>query len=157
MALLLSFANRVLVAVEDLHVVGMLKNHCLAQSVSDSNFGEIRRQLEYKSTWHGCHLVVIDRFYPSSKTCSACGDVKAELSLSERTFICEACGVVLDRDVNAAINLLHVAVSSTDTRNAYGVGSSGLSEKPSETCHDEVGTKGDIWALSQMSMFLENG
>ncbi len=145
--------NHALVAIEDLHVNGMLKNHCLAQAVSDSNFGEIRRQLEYKSAWHGTHLVTIDRFYPSSKTCSGCGYVKAELSLSERTFTCEACGMVLDRDVNAAINLRVVAVSSTDTLNAYGVGSSGSCESTSETCHGEVGTQGDIRDVSQMSLF----
>src|SRR3989475_1960689 len=62
--------NHALVAIEDLHVAGMLKNHRLAQAVSDCNFGEIRRQLEYKAEWHGAHLVAIDRFYPSSKTCS---------------------------------------------------------------------------------------
>jgi putative transposase len=145
--------NHALVAIEDLHVNGMLKNHGLAQAVSDSNFGEIRRQLEYKSAWHGTHLAVIDRFYPSSKTCSSCGYVKPELSLSERTFRCSACGMVLDRDVNAAINLKVVALSSIDTLNAYGVGSSGLSEKIGETCHGEVGTKWDIWDVSQMSLF----
>ncbi len=114
--------SHALIAIEDLHVAGMLKNHCLAQAVSDSNFGEIRRQLEYKSLWHGTQIVTIDRFYPSSKTCSVCGSVKPELRLSERTFICEDCGNVLDRDLNAAINLMNVAVSSTDTRNACGVG-----------------------------------
>jgi putative transposase len=132
--------NHALVAIEDLHVAGMLKNHCLAQAVSDSNFGEIRRQLEYKAAWHGTHLVVIDRFYPSSKTCSGCGYIKPELSLSERTFICEDCGMVIDRDLNAALNIRNVAVSSIDTKNAHGAGSAGLPEKTSETCHDEVGT-----------------
>jgi len=76
----------------------MLKNHKLAQAVSDSNFGEMRRQLEYKAEWQGAHIVTVDRFYPSSKTCSGCGYVKAELSLGERTFVCEDCGMVLDRD-----------------------------------------------------------
>jgi len=145
--------NHSLIAIEDLHVAGMLKNHCLAQAVSDSNFGEIRRQLEYKAKWHGTHLVTIDRFYPSSKTCSACGSVKPQLSLSERTFICEDCGTVLDRDVNAAINIRNVAGSSLDTRNACGVGSSGMLATGCETPHGEAGTKGDVWALSQTSMF----
>src|SRR6266704_4233942 len=124
--------NHALVGIEDLHVAGMLKNHCLAQALSDSNFGEIRRQLQYKSIWHGVHLVVIDRFCPSSKTCSACGHVKPELSLRERTFVCDCCGLVLDRDLNAALNLKNVAVSSTDTLNACGVGSSGLLNGASE-------------------------
>lgn len=132
--------NHALVAIEDLHVAGMLKNHCLAQAISDSNFGEIRRQLEYKSLWHGTQIVTIDRFYPSSKTCSGCGYVKPELSLSERTFICEECGNVLDRDLNAAINIRDVAVSSIDTRNACGVGSSGILETGCETSHVEAGT-----------------
>lgn len=105
--------NHALIAIEDLHVSGMLKNHKLAQAVSDSNFGEIRRQLTYKAELHGTHLVVIDRFYPSSKTCSACGYVKAQLPLQERTYLCESCGMVLDRDQNAAINLLHEALRTT--------------------------------------------
>ncbi len=132
--------NHALVAIEDLHVAGMLKNHCLAQAVSDSNFGEIRRQLEYKAAWYGTHLVVIDRFYPSSKICSACGYVKPELSLSERTFICEECGNALDRDLNAAINIVTVAGSSLDTQNTCGVGSSGILATGCETAHVEAGT-----------------
>lgn len=132
--------NHALVAIENLHVAGMLKNHCLAQAVSDSNFGEIRRQLEYKAAWHGVQIVTVDRFYPSSKTCSACGYVKPELSLGERTFICEECGNVLDRDLNAAINIRDVAVSSIDTKNACGVGSSGLFVRASETSCVEAGT-----------------
>ena len=80
----------------------MLKNHTLAQAVSDSNFGEIGRQLDYKTSWYGVHLVVMDRFYPSSKTCSACGWIDKNQSLSDRVFVCEDCGSVLDRDENAA-------------------------------------------------------
>ncbi len=130
-----------LVAIEDLHVNGMLKNHKLAQAVSDSNFGEIRRQLEYKAAWHGTHIITIDRFYPSSKTCSGCGYIKPELSLQERTFVCECCGMVLDRDLNAALNLRNVAVGFTDTVNACGAGSSGLFDGASETACDEAGTQ----------------
>ena len=145
--------NHALVAIEDLHVAGMLKNHCLAQAVSDSTFGEIRRQLEYKAAWHGVQIVTIDRFYPSSKTCSGCGYVKPELRLSERIFICEDCGNVIDRDLNAAINLRNVAVSSIDTQNACGEKSSGPLVTESETVLVEAGTKGGIWAMSHMSMF----
>jgi putative transposase len=132
--------NHALVAIEDLNVAGMLKNHCLAQAVSDSNFGEIRRQLEYKSAYYGTHLVLVDRFYPSSKTCSGCGYIKPELSLSERTFVCEDCGMVLDRDLNAAINVRMVAVSSIDTQNAYGERSTGSVNGRCETALVEVGT-----------------
>ncbi len=135
--------NYALVAIENLHVAGMLKNHKLAQAVGDSNFGEIRRQLTYKSELYGTHLIVIDRFYPSSKTCSACGYIKAELSLSERAYTCASCGLVLDRDVNAAVNLLNEAlrttVSSTGSH-ACGVDSSGLFDGTSETVHAEAGT-----------------
>lgn len=139
--------NHALVAIEDLHVAGMFKNHCLAQAVSDSNFGEIRRQLEYKSRRYQTHLVAIGRFYPSSKTCSGCGYIKPELSLSERTFVCEDCGLVIDRDLNAARNLRTVAVSSIDTQNAYGERSAGLFNGTSETTLVEVGTN-QLYGLS---------
>jgi len=152
--------NHALVAIEDLHVAGMLKNHKLAQAVSDSNLGEIRRQLEYKAAWHGTHVVTIDRFYPSSKTCSGCDYIKPELSLRERTFVCEQCGMVLDRDLNAAKNIVAEALRSTASSGgtyACGVDSSGLRNGASETVYVEAGTQGDVWALSQMSMFERTG
>ena len=93
------------VVVEDLNVAGMLKNHCLAKAISDVSFGELRRQIEYKGQWYGVDVVTAGRFYPSSKTCSGCGSVKPLLKLSERKFVCEKCGVVIDRDLNAAKNL----------------------------------------------------
>jgi putative transposase len=105
--------NHALVAIEDLHVAGMLKNHCLAQAVSDSNFGEIRRQLHYKANIYGTSLVVIDRFFPSSKTCSCCGWINAELDLDDRVFVCLDCGYGADRDYNAAKNILQGALRST--------------------------------------------
>ncbi len=91
--------------VEDLHVAGMLANHRLARHVADASFAEFRRQIEYKTTWRGGRVVIADRWFASSKTCSGCGAVKAKLALSERTFVCTACGLVLDRDLNAARNL----------------------------------------------------
>ncbi len=97
--------NYQVICVEDLNVSGMLKNHKLALSISDLGFGEFRRQLEYKSLLNGNTLIVADRWFPSSKTCSGCGHVKAALLLSEREYICEYCGLVIDRDLNAAINL----------------------------------------------------
>ena len=105
--------------VEDLNVAGMVKNHHLARSVSDAALGEFRRQLEYKTARSGAVLRVVDRWYPSSKTCSNCGVVKAKLPLSERTFNCDACGASIDRDLNAAINV-QVAGSATETLNARG-------------------------------------
>jgi putative transposase len=99
--------------VEDLHVAGMLANRRLARHIADAGFGELRRQLGYKTVWNGGRLVVADRWYPSSKTCSGCGTVKTKLALSERTYTCEVCGLVLDRDLNAARNLAALAAKTT--------------------------------------------
>ena len=109
------------VCVEDLNVAGMVKNRHLARSVSDAALGEFRRQLEYKTARSGAVLRVVDRWYPSSKTCSNCGVVKAKLSLSERVFHCDTCGLSIDRDLNAAINI-RVAGSAPETLNARGGG-----------------------------------
>lgn len=97
--------NRI-IAIEDLNVKGMLKNHKLAFHISDAGWGEFRRQLGYKSKKFQSILTVVDRWFPSSKTCCECGNVKSELSLSEREYVCAACGAVNDRDHNAAINIL---------------------------------------------------
>jgi putative transposase len=97
--------NYQVIVIEDLNVSGMIRNHCLALSIADCGFGEFRRQLEYKSILHGNTFIVANRWFPSSKTCSGCGAVKETLLLSEREFECENCGLVIDRDLNAAINL----------------------------------------------------
>ena len=107
------------VCIEDLNVAGMVKNRRLARSVSDASLGEFRRQLDYKTARTGATLHVIDRWYPSSKTCSKCGRVKAKLPLSERVYRCDGCGLVMDRDLNAAINI-KVAGSAPETINAHG-------------------------------------
>lgn len=106
------------ISVEDLNAAGMVKNHRLAKAVSDAAFGEFRRQLEYKTARTGATLHVIDRWFSSSKTCSKCGRVKAKLSLAERTYRCDGCGLVMDRDLNAAVNIL-VAGSAPETLNAH--------------------------------------
>jgi putative transposase len=93
------------VVVEDLNVAGMAKNRRLARAISDAGFGEIRRQIEYKTAWRGGRVIVADRWYASSKTCSGCGVVRAKLLLSERTYVCVGCGLIIDRDENAAQNL----------------------------------------------------
>lgn len=93
------------ITIEDLNVAGMVKNHKLAQALSDVAFGEFRRQLEYKALWYGKNVIVVDRFFPSSKTCSCCGYKLKELKLSVRTFVCPECKTSIDRDLNAAINL----------------------------------------------------
>jgi putative transposase len=99
------------VVAEDLNVAGMVRNRRLARCIAGAGFGEIRRQLGYKSAWNGGQLVLADRWYPSSKTCSGCGVVKAKLPLRTWVFRCEACGLVLDRDLNAARNLAALAAS----------------------------------------------
>ena len=107
------------ISIEDLHVAGMVKNRHLAKHIADAAFGEFRRQLEYKTARSGARLHVVDRWYRSSKTCSCCGRVKAKLSLSERVFNCDSCGLTMDRDLNAAINIC-VAGGAPETLNAHG-------------------------------------
>jgi putative transposase len=100
------------IGIEDLNVRGMVKNQHLARAVSDAGFFEFRRQLEYKARMYGARVVVADRWFPSSKTCSCCGVVKATLALAERTFRCDDCGFEAGRDHNAALNLQRLAASS---------------------------------------------
>jgi putative transposase len=126
------------IVVEDLNVAGMSRSSRgtaeapgrnvraksgLNRSLADASFGEVRRMLEYKCRWYGSELVVADRFFPSSKTCSRCGTVRSQLGLGDRFFTCPACGLSIDRDLNAAINLAgwahpDVAVSASETENA---------------------------------------
>jgi putative transposase len=103
------------IVIEDLNVKGMLKNHCLAGAIADMGFHEFRRQLIYKTARRGGLLIVADRWYASSKLCSNCGYKLASLDLGTRQWACPACHVLHDRDVNAAINLKGLAVSSTVT------------------------------------------
>jgi len=114
------------IVLEDLNVKGMQQNSRLAVSIADAAMGEIRRQLEYKAAWNGVTIIVASRWYPSSKTCSGCGCVKSELSLSERTFTCRECGMVIDRDLNAAINLQQLASKTGESLNAHGGDGSGV-------------------------------
>jgi putative transposase len=137
------------VVVEDLNVAGMLKNRKLARHIADAGFGEIRRQLDYKTQWNGGQLVTADRWFPSSKTCSACGLVKPKLSLQVRTFTCQHCGLTLDRDHNAAINLKHYvdlewpgdAKTGRGADQKTGPGPAGGCETP--TPHRLTGQDGD--------------
>ena len=92
------------IVLEDLNVQGMMSNKHLSKAVQEQGFYEFRRQIEYKAEWAGIKVVIADRFYPSSKTCICCGRVKKDLKLSERIYRCE-CGNVIDRDLQAAINL----------------------------------------------------
>jgi putative transposase len=107
--------NHSKIVVEDLGVSGMMKNRKLARAVADVGWYEFRRQLEYKCEWYGSSLVVASRTFPSSKRCSNCGHKKKELSLSEREYVCEECGVRIERDLNAAMNLVTVSLPETIT------------------------------------------
>jgi putative transposase len=97
------------IVLEDLHVRGMQRNRSLALSLGDASLGELCRQLAYKSEWHGARLVIVDRFFPSSQLCSSCDtlneQMKGPAGLRKRLFECAACGLVIDRDENAALNL----------------------------------------------------
>ncbi|HUY79760.1 MAG TPA: RNA-guided endonuclease TnpB family protein [Ktedonobacterales bacterium] len=115
------------IVIEDLYVAGMLKNHHLAQAIADVGFAEFRRQLTYKAAWYGSRVVVVSRWEPTSKRCSQCGWHDAALTLADRVFRCAACGLTLDRDLNAALNILKLADSSPDSQNACGDASAGLS------------------------------
>jgi putative transposase len=114
-AITTSIAKRATVIVlETLNVQGMMKNRRLAKSLADASMSEFHRQIEYKASWYGAKIVRADQFYPSSKTCSSCGQVKQDLGFAE-TYRCGACGLVLDRDVNAALNLRNLAEGSSVT------------------------------------------
>ena len=106
------------VVIEDLCVSGMMRNRRLARAIADVGMYEFRKQLEYKCRWYGSELVVVPRTFPSSRLCSHFGHKKKELSLSQREYQCEECGLSIDRDLNAALNL--VAVSLPETQNACG-------------------------------------
>ncbi len=100
------------IAVEDLAVHNLLKNHALACAISDAGWRELRRMLEYKTDWYRRTLVVADRFFPSSKLCSVCGALREEMPLSVRVWVC-ACGAVHDREVNAAQNVLAAGLAES--------------------------------------------
>ena len=94
------------ICMEDLNVNGMLRNHKLAESIQEMNFGEFKRILEYKANWYNRKIVYVDRFYPSSKTCHNCGYINKQLKLSDRQWVCPECGNLIERDYNAALNIL---------------------------------------------------
>lgn len=102
--------NHDTICIEDLNIKGMIKNHCLAQSISDASWGEFVRQLEYKADWYGKNILKIGRFEPSSKTCSHCGAINHDLTLKDREWTCSVCGTKHDRDINAGINIKNFAL-----------------------------------------------
>jgi putative transposase len=100
------------VAIEDLQIKNMVKNHCLAQSISDAGWGMFVTMLEYKAEWYGKNILRIGKFEPSSKTCSCCGSINKELQLQDREWTCKWCGTLLNRDINAAINIKSFALKN---------------------------------------------
>ncbi len=122
------------IVIEDLNVAGMLKNHKLAKAVADSSMSELHRQITYKAGWRGVAVLTASRWFPSSKTCCKCKVINHELTLSDRIFHCNACGMTMDRDLNAAINLADLAgsspvIGSLAADNACGEASSGIDRK----------------------------
>lgn len=117
------------IVLEDLNVSGMLANHCLAQAIGDVGFAGFRRRLEYKSAWCGSELMVADRWFPSSRLCRFCGSINPDLKLSDRKWTCD-CGAVLDRDLNAAINLKNLAVRRVPPEQAEGQNACGEDIRP---------------------------
>ena len=98
------------IVIEDLNVKGMMKNKHLSEKIKEAKFYEFRRQLEYKCKWNNVNLIIANRWYPSSKLCSSCGNKKKKLSLKERIYVCKECGCVIDRDYNASLNLKYLAM-----------------------------------------------
>ena len=138
-------------------MAGMLRGRHLSRAIADQGWGELAHMAGYKAGWYGCRLIVADRWYASPKTCSRCGALKAELGLDTRTYHCEHCGLVIDRDLGAALALAaygravlgeearaqtfqHVAASAAETLNARGGASSGLVATPGGTGPGEAGT-----------------
>jgi len=139
-----------LIGLEDLNTKGMLANHCLAQAVSDASFFEVQRQLLYKAEHYGGSVQLVSRWYPSSKTCHACGWIKQDLTLEDRVWVCEQCSSVNERDLNASLNIRDEAlrlvtavpvVASSGHKFACGAGSAGSLCEESEPFCDEAGTK----------------
>jgi len=116
-----------LVKLENLNVSGMLKNHSLAKSITDSGWGMFGRFCEYKADWYGSEVQRVDRFFPSSKTCNVCGCINHSLTLADRFWTCEGCGTYHDRDENASINLLNApTVGATESTRLGRGGKTGL-------------------------------
>lgn len=146
-----------LIAIEDLNVKGMVKNHKLAKAISDVAWSSFVSKLKYKAQWYGKEVVVIDRFYPSSKTCSCCDYVKESLSLEERTWTCSKCNTIHDRDVNASKNILRRALAiqsagTVDNRNGAKVRPKDISKVSKGTSDEVLKKKGRIYTLKPVGL-----
>ncbi|MFJ4208697.1 RNA-guided endonuclease InsQ/TnpB family protein [Paenarthrobacter sp. NPDC089675] len=138
-------------AIEDLNVAGMLAHHALAAPIADAAWAELARQLAFKQAWRNGELILVDRWFPSSKTCSRCGHPRASLALGERTYRCGDCGLIIDRDLNAAVNLAawvqkhHAQAPDPEARgrenNACRQERSGRQTRDGEKIPDDAGTR----------------
>ena len=137
------------IILEDLKVSNMMKNHCLAQAISDVGLHEFRRQIEYKAKWNNRKVIFADTFYASSKLCSCCGWKKSDLKLTDRVFECKMCDNKMDRDLNASLNLKQIYTESSSGIQACGDGSSSLSETTlvSPSMKQEFNKKSRVYIL----------
>lgn len=131
-----------LIAIEDLHVKGMIKNHCLAKSIADAGWSEFTRQLGYKGGWYGCHIGQVDRFFPSSKRHFKCGFIYEGLTLSERQWFCPECQEWVDRDENASQNIL----------NWYSAGAAQINADEQIVSPTSVGSLVEVGNLSPLGL-----
>ena len=113
-------ANPSAVVIEDLNVAGMMKNHKLAKAIGDASMSELRRQIAYKAEWNGVQVMTAGRWYASTQLCSECGQ-RVEKTLSDRIHACPHCGLVLDRDYNAALNLASLVSENGEGPNRPGL------------------------------------
>lgn len=125
----------------------MMKNHCLAQAISDVGLFEFRRQIEYKSKWNNRKVIFADTFFASSKLCSCCGWKNEDLTLTDRTFECKICGMTIDRDLNAAINLKQIYTESSSGIQACGEQSSKKETSLSCSVKQEFNKKSRVYIL----------
>lgn len=139
--------NQVII-LEDLHVSGMLRNHCLAKAVQDSCLSELVRQVKYKSEWYGRQLVQVSRWFPSSKTCNNCGHIKQDLTLGDREWECPRCHVKHDRDLNASKNIYQQGCNLLNRRNYEdGLGTGSKTRKWVKSVGEHSGLKQEAATL----------
>ena len=140
-------------AVKNMMTAGGTRKRGLNRAFADAGLGELFRQFDYKTGWYGSQIVRADRWFPSSKFCSSCGVVKTKLPLTERTYECDSCGLVIDRDLNAAVNLARYAQRETDP--STGVVTGGADHKMSphgDAGGNETRTRAEVGATTPMTV-----
>lgn len=133
--------------LEDLKVSNMMKNHCLAQAISDVGLFEFRRQITYKAKWNNRKVIFADTFFASSKLCNCCGWKNSDLKLTDRVFECKVCDMKMDRDLNASLNLKQIYTGSSSGIYASGDGSSSNASLVSPSLNEEFNKKSRVYIL----------